>query len=208
MGARLKITGKRFAMLTAMNPTALRVRGKVVWLFKCDCGNETSVGASQVINGNTRSCGCIKLARVKALKYSHGMAKTKINHVWARMKQRCLNPKCSDYEYYGGRGITVCERWLKFENFFSDMGQPEPGMTLERVDNSKGYEPGNVIWASRKVQGVNMRSNVWIEVNGRCLTRTGWAKELGVHDSAIISREKKGMTPEQAVTIPFRKRLA
>lgn len=140
------------------------------------------------------------------VKFLHGRSHTRLNHLWQRMKQRCLNPKCSDFKYYGARGITVCERWRSsFALFAQDMGDPPAGMTLERKDNNGPYSPDNCAWASRKRQGENTRKVKMIEANGRRMNQSDWARELGVCNSAIIFRIKRGMTPEQAVTVPFRK---
>lgn len=139
-------------------------------------------------------------------KFLHGASKTKLNNIWHRMKQRCHNPNCSDYKYYGARGITVCERWrASFVDFAADLPLRPEGGTLERIDNNRGYEPGNVKWASRLEQGKNTRKVKIIEANGMRMNQSDWARFHGVDSTAIINRIRRGMTPEQAVTEAFRK---
>lgn len=124
------------------------------------------------------------------------------------MKQRCSNPACSDYKYYGGRGITVCERWKEsFAEFVADMGEPQEGMTLDRIDNNGPYSPENCRWATRKQQTDNSTRVKIIEAHGRRLNYSEWGRLLGVSSTAITQRIHRGMTPVDAVTIPF-KRIA
>lgn len=134
---------------------------------------------------------------------THGMSGTKINWIWSAMLQRCNNPKNKYFCQYGGRGIKVCERWLKFENFFADMGeQPFPRAMLERVDNSKGYEPSNVIWADGKIQMRNTRRTKNITYNGKTMCVKDWAAQLGLHWRTLHWRLSK-MSVEEAFTRPI-----
>ena len=127
---------------------------------------------------------------------------------WCAMHQRCENPKNISYSNYGGRGIKVCKRWGKFENFISDMGfKPSPSHTIERRDNDKGYSPSNCVWATWHVQSRNKRRNVTIRAFGRTRCLSDWAKELGIGMHMITQRIKGGMTPEDAMTIPTERQL-
>ena len=122
--------------------------------LRCDCGNIAVVAGGDLNKGTTRSCGCLK----KEERLTHGMSKADEYPVWASMIQRCSNKNNDAYDNYGGRGITVCDEWMSFDSFFEDMGsRPNKAMTLERVDNDKGYSGSNCIWASRITQSINQR---------------------------------------------------
>ena len=125
------------------------------------------------------------------------------------MRARCSNPKEPSYPYYGGRGISVCERWDCFDNFLSDMGERPAGMTLERLDADGNYEPENCVWATIQQQNCNKRDNVQITFNGRTQTISKWAEELGLPDSALRHRLcKYGWSVERALTTPKAPRKA
>ena len=119
---------------------------------------------------------------------------------WHCMKQRATNPNDINAKHYTQRGITVCERWLKFKNFLEDMGERPEGMSLDRIDNNKGYEPSNCRWASQREQMRNRRTNVFIEYNGKRQTVREWSIELGIPFSTIRLRMKAGWPTEQVLT--------
>lgn len=136
----------------------------------------------------------------------HGKKDIPEYRIWAAMLQRCLNENNSAYPDYGGRGIKPCERWLKFSAFFADMGRrPSPQHTLDRVDNNKGYEPGNVVWATMHTQTRNKRSNIWLTFAGRTMILVDWAREVGLPRKTLTNRLfTLGWTVERALTTPRR----
>lgn len=138
-------------------------------IFRCKCGTEKEIGVDPVKRGKTKSCGCLarEMALAKMEANSEAFSRGNPRHgqygsgawvSWHAMVQRCTNPNKGNYQYYGGRGITVCERWLKFDEFYADMGARPPGMTLERKDNEKGYSLENCVWATMKAQSNNRRA--------------------------------------------------
>jgi hypothetical protein len=161
---KIDITGQRFGRLVAIAPTDRRVSGNVVWRFRCDCGVEKETPISNVRSGNTRSCGCfIRETRKKNLSplatLTHGQSRPRspTYRVWAGMIGRCLIPTDSSFKDYGGRGITVCDRWRRFEDFLADMGERPAGRSIDRINNDGDYEPGNCRWATPTEQRLNQR---------------------------------------------------
>lgn len=144
------ITDRRFGSLVAIKDVGRSSSNKPLWLFRCDCGNEKTIIGADVISGRTRSCGCAYTQHGHA-----GEQRTPEYQAWQNMKQRCRN---LENKYYGGRGITCCQRWANFQHFIDDMGQkPDPSYWLERHDNSRGYSPCNCYWAPVDVQLANRR---------------------------------------------------
>lgn len=128
-----------------------------------------------------------------------------IYRAYRGMINRCYNPNQKSYKDYGGRGVFVCERWLGkdgFKNFLSDMGDRPEDVTLDRKDNNGPYSPENCRWATRDEQAKNKRNNRWITANGKTQHLAQWAKELGCNSAAILYRLRKGMSEQDAVTLP------
>ena len=197
MSKREDLTGQKFGRLTA-----LKYVGAYRWECVCECGTIKAVQTGKLKKGETRSCGCLKLDIVHA-KPKHGMWGSREYNTWAQMIARCVNPKATNYDEYGGRGIKVCDRWLEsFENFLADMGERPEGMTLDRIEVDGNYDPGNCRWATNAEQARNTRRNVYIEANGERMVIFDWAKRSGIHETTIMHRLKNGWSPEDAVTTP------
>lgn len=131
---------------------------------------------------------------------THGMCESPAYRSWAGIIQRCTNPKCKAWESYGGRGITVCERWLKFENFFADMGPRAPDLSIERIDVNGNYEPGNCKWATKKEQYNNKRNTRLLTHQGETATMSEWARRCGLEPTTLLTRMERGWSVERALT--------
>ena len=160
------LAGRIFSRLTVIEKDPIRKNHRLVWKCQCKCGNTLSVMGSSLLNGNTRSCGCLKIERVIKMgeaKATHGHTRRRVIssefRAWNSMKDRCLNPNHPGFKHWGGRGITICERWQhSFENFLADVGfKSSPRLSLDRINNNGNYEPGNVHWATWIQQANNRR---------------------------------------------------
>lgn len=143
--------------------------------------------------------------RIPRGKHGHAGIKSAEYRAWKGMNTRCYNPNRIDYDRYGGRGITVCERWWSFENFLADMGEkPSPRHSIERRNNDGNYEPDNCYWATRREQNINTRRNHPLVLNGRTQLITDWAQELGIHHMTLYRRLESGWSVERTLTTPAR----
>lgn len=173
--------------------------GKAIrWSCTCDCGNRTSPFANNVRRGLTTSCGCL---HIKAIT-KHGLTNHPLRKIWKGMIARCTIKTARGYSSYGGRGITICERWLEsFDAFASDMGnRPTPKHTIDRINNEGGYEPENCRWATPSAQAWNRRDTKIFVIHGISETLGGWAGIAGVTRASIASwMRKRGLTAECAI---------
>jgi hypothetical protein len=187
------LTGQIFHYYTVLEYAGKRGKnGASIWRCRCKCGTEKVVHGNTLIAGESRSCGCFRRALAKERKKIHGeSADGKISNeymAWVSMRSRCSDVNHPSYEQWGGRGIRVCDRWQNsFENFLLDMGRkPSPKHSLDRIDNDKGYEPGNCRWGTRKQQQGNRRNSIWLEYKGIKLVQSDWVKLLKSNDRTFL----------------------
>lgn len=177
--------GRSFGQLTLVEVLNARVDHRVAGRFRCECGGTRDYPIDRVIAGRKRSCGCMQGhgAPVK-----HGMRATPEYSSWQAMKSRCLNPNAHDYPRYGGAGITVHQAWAdSFEAFYAEMGPRPEGTTLDRIDGTLGYAPGNVRWATPQEQAENTRKSWTVEIDGmRHASVEGAAKANGVSTTTVV----------------------
>lgn len=189
----LDLTGRRFGRLTALR-YAVELGKPRRWICRCDCGQETIAFLSNLTREHTLSCGCLKKEKQGTANRTHGMTSTPTWQSWNCMTRRCTDPRRPAYPYYGGRGVAVCERWLRFDNFLADMGERPPGTTLDRYpDNDGNYEPGNCRWGTPTEQSNNRRQRTGHKthcIRGHELPPVGTSRKcLRCH--AMYERERR-----------------
>jgi len=157
-GKWIDLVGKRYGRLTVVHYC-----GGSQWACLCDCGNKTVAPGSSLYSGRSTSCTCARNERVALLKKSHGLHDLPEYKIWKGINSRCEIPSASGYKNYGGRGISVCERWRHdFACFLADVGRrPAPNLSLDRINNNGNYEPSNCRWATRTQQNQNRRNTKW-----------------------------------------------
>lgn len=214
--AKINISvGARYGRLVVVGPETRRL-GERAMPCLCDCGKESVIRISSLNSGVTQSCGCYRMEMSRAansLKKGIPRKPKKQERApeygsWSMMIQRCKNPNHDAYPNYGGRGISVCDRWTLFENFLADMGSRPDGMTIERDDVNGNYEPGNCRWATRAEQNRNRRDSNPIEFRGKSQLLSEWARELGI--SKITLRKRiyvLGWSIERSFTQPVREKF-
>lgn len=158
------------------------------WKCVCDCGNASVARGNNLTSGKTKSCGCTRIPRGKELGSKEYTA-------WCGLKSRCINAKNTAFKHYGGRGITVCNRWLEsYEYFLEDMGRaPSPLHSIDRIDTNGNYEPSNCRWATWHEQAGNRNNNIIIEIEDRRMNLTEWCRELKLNRNSIVSKIRRGV---------------
>ena len=180
-----ELQGKTFNRLTVLGQTGRSTKsGDCIWLCQCSCGNTKELPSTNIKTGKTKSCGCLAKEIAKARLFKHGQSTTREYNTWHHMKQRCLDPAYKQYGDYGGRGITISKKWMKFENFLADMGTCPEDHFLDRIDNDKGYSKRNCRWVTRTVNNNNRRNSV--KVNGMTITEV--AEQLYVSRDVMKCR--------------------
>jgi hypothetical protein len=188
---RIEITpGQKFNMLTILEELPIGPNGRV-FKCRCDCGIVKSVGLAQFVRSLTKSCGCHRMK----MRTKHGMWESREYSTWENMIQRCNNPKSRKYYLYGGRGITVCDRWLKsFKDFYEDMGSRPENTTLDRIDGEKGYYKDNCKWSNPREQLVNVRFfHQSVRYQEETLSVEAWINKLAIDRELFKSRILRGL---------------
>ena len=201
---RIDMAGWRFGRLLVERVSGYSKDGRhITWLCKCDCGAKPVVIGWLLRSGFTKSCGCLSRETTIAKFTTHGMAGTRIYAVWNSMVMRCHNKNSLSYKHYGAKGIKVCKRWRKFENFLDDMGQPDVGLQLERKNNNGNYTPANCKWATLHEQARNKSTSRKITFNGKTLCLCDWSKIVGIGQLTISCRiDILGWSVRKALTTP------
>lgn len=192
------LSGQRFGRLFVIERVQSNRHRRSQWRCRCDCGNEVIVVGYSLSNGSTKSCGCYRselVAEKNRLNTIHGGSGTRIYQTWANMLRRCNDPKCDSYPHYGGRGITVCDTWSKdfvvFKEWALSHGYQDD-LTIDRIDNDKGYCPENCRWTTSKEQNNNRSINILCEIDGVRKTLSQWAEYANLPKTDIYSRWRRG----------------
>ena len=201
------LLGRRFGRLIvkdrAEDTVSKSGRHRVMWVCSCDCGNEVVVLSDNLKRGKTQSCGCLRNDKNKERFSTHRATDTRLYGIWSAMKTRCLNKNSHAYKDYGERGIHVCDKWINdfsefaawaYSNGYND------NLSIDRIDNNKGYYPDNCRWVISDVQANNRRSNIRIAYNGEPHTVTEWARLLNKNPKTIFSRIYSGWDYIDAIT--------
>lgn len=202
MGKKIDLTGHRFGKWTVIG-LGISPHGyehQQFWLCRCECGAEAVRKGGQLRHAEKRgvfqscqSCGAKR----------HGYTGTSTHRIWIQMRDRCRRQEHPAYARYGGRGITVCERWQSFENFLADMGERPAGHSLDRIDNDKGYSPENCRWATRTEQNRNKTGTRLLTFMNKTMTVTEWESETGIPRGTIYVRVNTlKWSVERALTTP------
>jgi hypothetical protein len=176
-------------------------KGRRRFKYRCDCGVEKTTFLQHIKARRPKSCGCQTHAILSEVRTIHGMEGSVEYTAWKHMKARCTLRTRADWPHYGGRGISFDARWLKFQNFFLDMGLRPDGMSLDRIDVNGDYCKENCRWATASQQANNKRDNHRITAFGQTLTAAEWAAKIGIRSDTLRRRILRWkMTPEQALS--------
>lgn len=195
------ISGQKFGRLTAIRDTGKRKNAQVVWMCKCDCGEEKEVRGEDLRSGSIKSCGCLK-------KDSLREKNLRLYSIWHNMKDRCYNKNSTSYKTYGRLGVVVCEEWKNSFESFCDWAVSngyKDGLTIDRIDVKGNYEPTNCRWASYKEQNNNKKNNRFISFKGVTMTLKQWSEELNIPYHTLGNRIRSGWSVEKALTEPVKK---
>ena len=200
------LIGMRFGKLTVIARGQNLKNGKAAWICQCDCGKvkEKPVDGYTLKSGRVRSCGCMYFESNKERNKIHGDTNKRLYRIWQCMKRRCEYSKGSTFSNYGGRGIKVCDEWKDYQTFKEwalNNGYAE-NLTIDRIDNNKGYEPNNCRWATYKEQERNRRNNIYVTIDGNTRSLAEWAEITGIGRETLAWRLKHGWKPMELLIEP------
>jgi hypothetical protein len=202
---KIDLIGNKFGRLTVID-RAITHNRQYKWICKCDCGKEVSVFSGSLTRGLTTSCGCYQKECATANATKHGYHKTRTYNSYLNILSRCYDKKSARYYRYGGRGITVCDRWLGnggFINFLEDIGKAPKDRQIDRINNDGNYEPENCRWATKKEQANNKSTNVFLTYSGITRTISGWAEQIGIKASCLYARKRCGWDDKRIIEVPL-----
>lgn len=208
-GIRINDTeaNKYFADWTVLGPLfGVRFNGRLEWLCvcQCKCGTIDVLYFNNLRRGMSTACKSCRNGKVSISRTRHGRSRTRVHNIWCGILTRCTNPNVACWKNYGGRGIRICDRWLVFENFYEDMGEPPAGYEIDRIDPNGNYEPSNCRWVTIKQQARNKRSVEKVLYRGQLMTTADISELTGVKTDLIRNRIRKGWSIEAAAETPSR----
>ena len=189
------LTGQRYGRLTVIGLDGRNNQGHNMWKCRCDCGNFSRVSVGSLRSGSIKSCGCLQRERTSEASRTHGMSKSRLYNIWRGMKRRCTNPRSAQYSNYGGRGIKVCDEWMKSSSAFFEWAMNNgyrDDLTIDRIDNDGDYEPNNCRWTTMQVQARNSRHAYHVTIDGNTKSGVEWAEDLGISDTTAYKYLRKG----------------
>lgn len=207
MSALKDLTGQKFGRLTVVhrgNSHRLPCgQVQTMWICMCDCGNLTTVNTGNLRTGKVVSCGCYNKEKSHISYPKHGKSRDRIYGIWAGIKKRCNLSSNPSYQYYGGRGITICDEWNSNFTLFYEWAIAhgyQDGLSIDRINQDGNYEPNNCRWVSMKKQENNRRNNILLTFEGETHTLSEWAEIKGIKYTTLNHRIKNGWTVERALT--------
>lgn len=207
MGKLIDLSGRRFGRLVVISRGNVTQSHNSYWVCKCDCGNQCLIRGDHLKKGLSKSCGCLNKEAASVRQTVHGLSGSRLHVIWVSMKQRCDNPQNQAYSRYGEREIAVCDEWKNDFQAFYDWAMThgyESGLTIDRIDNNKGYSPQNCRWATSSEQARNRRSCHFITFGGETRTMIEWAEKTGLPLNVLYLRiVRYGWPVWRALTEPL-----
>jgi hypothetical protein len=189
--------GQTFGRWTVIDFAFKDSHSKKYFICKCECGESRAVYSCDLSSGKSISCGCYRAERLLEFNLSHGLSKSLDYKAWQTMIQRCTNKKVLAYKHYGAKGVTICDRWLRYENFLEDMGErPSRKHQLDRIDTFSGYSPSNCRWTSAKENSRNRRNNHLVTIDGLTMCMSAMAEHKNIPVSRANARYHLGWKEE------------